>query len=109
MECRDERRSSRRYPIQIDLEYSLIRGQRVMGTGQGRTLNFSSDGVLFESDVALPLGTGIELSIQWPVLLRGQVGLALHATGRIVRAEGNRTAVRIDHHDFRIWPRRRAG
>jgi hypothetical protein len=105
----DERRFHCRYPLDADLEYTLLYRGRVVGNGQGRIVNVSSHGVLFESGEALPLGMWVELSIEWPVPVSGQMGLTLHATGRIVRVQGNRTAVRIDHHDFRMWPRRKVG
>ena len=101
MEWRTERRSNRRYPIHLDLEYRAHHDRTVV-SGRGQIVNVSSLGILFESDSDLPLGMSIELWIDWPVLLNGDVALRLHGKGRIVRAKGNRIAVTIKHFDLRI-------
>ena len=95
------RRLVRRFPIDVELEYKLISRGHVVETGQGRTVNISSGGILFESRCALPPGMFIELSIAWPARLRNTVALKLHATGLTVRGHGKFTAVTIRRHMFR--------
>jgi hypothetical protein len=41
------------------------------------------------------------LSISWPVLLHNVAPLQLVVYGRIVRSDGNRTAIRMVQHEFR--------
>jgi len=72
------RRSNYRYPIRIDLEYRLLKGSRVLKAGRGRTVNFSSSGILFESEESLPPAMRIHLSIAWPARLNNRVALNLH-------------------------------
>ena len=98
------RRSHRRYPMQVDLEYKLLDGKKVLKTGAGRTLNLSSSGILFESGESLPIATAIRLSIAWPAQLNDRVGLTLCVMGRTVRSSGNCTAVEILSHEFRTRP-----
>jgi len=96
-----DRRSDRRYDISLDLRWKVIRRRRVLDTGTGITLDLSSGGILFETDRQLPTGLNVELSIAWPVLLHNVAPLQLVVTGRIVRASGRRTAIRMMQHEFR--------
>jgi len=96
-----DRRSDRRYDIALDLRWKVIRRRRVLDTGTGTTLDLSSGGILFETDRQLPTGLNVELSISWPVLLHNVAPLQLVVTGRIVRASGRRTAIRMMQHEFR--------
>ena len=100
-EQRPERRSHPRYPVVVEVEYVVLRGDEAVKTARGWTVDISSSGVLFEADDALPEGTRIELSLAWPARLNNDVGLELCASGRVVRKDNNRTAVCIDRHVFR--------
>jgi hypothetical protein len=104
---REERRSDRRYPIEADLEYRITNRKRVIKTGSGRTVDISSNGILFESNLSLPRGLKIELSINWPALPATTSRIELLAEGRTVRGERNLTAVQIQKYMFR--GRQRAG
>lgn len=99
----EEQRSKSRYPIALELQYKLFHGNRVERTGSGRTLNISSNGVLFETDHPLPARGTVELALKWPLLLDGACGLKLVMRGRIVRSEanGHATAICMESHEFR--------
>ena len=62
-----DRRSWPRYPLETALEYQVIHGSST-ATGQGKTINLSSGGVLFQSDQDVAEGIQIELAIVWPAL-----------------------------------------
>jgi hypothetical protein len=96
-----DRRADRRYDLRLDLRWKLIRRRRVLETGVGVTLDFSSGGLLFETDRPLPAGLNVELSIAWPVLLHDVAQLQLVVSGRVVRSQGVRTAIRMVQHEFR--------
>jgi len=96
-----DRRHDRRYEIQLDLRWKLIRRRRVLETGVGRTVALSSGGILFDPGRQLPVGLNVELSISWPVLLRNTAAMQLIVSGRIVRASQNGTAVAMAQHEFR--------
>jgi hypothetical protein len=96
-----DRRADRRYDLRLDLRWKLIRRRRILETGNGATLDFSSGGVLFETDRPLPLGLNVELHISWPVLLHNTAQLQLVVFGRIVRSQNARTAVQMTQHEFR--------
>src|ERR1035441_10116902 len=91
----DERRSNPRYPLDSDMAYKIVQGQRVLEAGSGRTVNMSASGVLFESTRALPVGANVELSIAWPVRLGNKVRLQLRIMGCTMWSGNSFTALRI--------------
>jgi hypothetical protein len=96
-----ERRSHNRYPIKLEVRYSLLNGDLVERIGYGSTLNVSSNGILFEADAVLPIGRSIKLAVEWPFLLRGVCALKLHVRGTIICSDMKQTAVEIVRHEFR--------
>jgi hypothetical protein len=96
-----DRRQNRRYHLQLELRWKLVRRRRVLDTGTGYTIDVSSGGVLFDAGRHLPEGLNAELSICWPVLLHNVAPLQLVASGKIVRSIGNRVAIQTVQHDFR--------
>jgi hypothetical protein len=76
-----ERRQHRRYLLEMELRWKLIRRRRVLETGIGHTIDLSSGGILFNAGRPLPAGHNVELSISWPVLLNDAVPLQLAAKG----------------------------
>ena len=96
-----ERRKDRRYHLQLELKWKLIRRRRLLDTGAGRTIDVSSGGVRFDAGRHLPEGLNVELSISWPVLLHNVAPMQLVISGRIVRSAGQRVAIRMVQHEFR--------
>lgn len=96
-----DRRQDRRYHLQLELRWKLIRRRRVLDTGTGYTLDLSSGGVLFDAGRHLPEGLTAELWITWPVLLHNTSPLQLVASGKIVRAIGRHVAIQTNQHEFR--------
>jgi hypothetical protein len=112
MDCiAGDRRFDRRYRIQLELRWKLIRRRKVRETGTGQTLNLSSVGILFDANRSLPVGMNVELSITWPVLLHNVAPMQLVASGRIIRCSGTQVAIQMTQHEFRttgISPEREA-
>ena len=96
-----DRRADRRYVLRLDVRWKLIRRRRILEVGTGQTVDLSSGGVLFDANRTLPVGLNVELSITWPVLLHNVAPLQLVVSGRIVRANGALTAIRMVQHEFR--------
>ena len=99
-----ERRAHERYPIRLDVEFR-VRDRKRVQIGRGHTVNLSSGGILFESEQPLDPGIPIELSITWPWCITDQVGLKLQVSGRTLRAQQNRIAVKAERHKFLADPR----
>jgi len=96
-----DRRFDRRYQLQLEVRWKLIRRKKVQDSGAGRTIDLSSGGVLFDAKRPLPVGLNVELSISWPVLLHNVAPMQLVASGRIVRSIGAQVAIHITQHEFR--------
>ena len=90
-----DRRQDRRYHLQLELKWKLIRRRRVLDTGIGQTIDVSSGGIRFDAGRHLPEGLNVELSVAWPVLLHNIV------IGKIVRCDGRHVAMQTVQHEFR--------
>src|SRR5450432_202788 len=96
-----DRRETSRFPVREDVKYTVVHSRTLKTTGTGKTVNFGSGGLLFTTEDRLPVGRTIELSVAWPALLGGKCPLQFVATGRVVRSEGHRAAVKIERYEFR--------
>lgn len=96
-----ERRGTNRFPLKEDVRYRVVQSKTQQVTGSGTTLNIGSGGILFTTEERLPLGRMVELSVNWPARLDGTCPLQFVATGRVVRAEVDRAAVRIERYEFK--------
>ena len=101
-----DRRSSVRVPVNLEVRCSVVGHRKPDENGSGRTIDMSSSGLSFTADRPLSIGQKLDLSIDWPVLLDGDVQLQMVASGVIVRTAGAVTALRMGRHAFRT---RRAG
>jgi len=97
-----DRRACSRYPLELQMQYKLIRGRHTIYAGDSRTCNISSGGILFfaTGEFFAP-GTVAELSIAWPVLLNSTVPMKLLAFGKVVRSDARGTAVAVLRYEFR--------
>lgn len=98
---KNERRASDRFPMERDVRYKVLNRKSEDETGAGKTVNMSSNGVLFTTDGFLIPGRRVELAISWPAQLNSTVALKLVARGRVVRSEGGVSAVEIQQYEFR--------
>ena len=96
-----DRRKGRRYSIQMELRWRLIRRRKLLSSGGGCTIDLSSAGIMFDAGRPLPAGLDVELSIAWPVLLNDKSPMQLSVSGRIVRSSRNIVAMRMVQHEFR--------
>ncbi len=103
-----ERRGTSRFPLKEDVRYRVVQSKHQQVTGSGTTLNIGSGGILFTTEDKLPLGRTVELSVNWPARLDGTCPLQFVATGRVVRAEVDRAAVRIERYEFKTRAARAA-
>ena len=93
--------SDRRYPVQLDLRYKVLRGSKCIQEGIGRTSECSSAEVSFTADQRLTPGTEMQLSLDWPIPLDGICPLQLVISGRITRSRDEGTTLKIVRHEFR--------
>ena len=100
-----ERRKKTRFPMTRELRYKILEDESIVESGLGATLDMGSGGVLFQTDHQLPIGTFIELSISWPVLLENSCPMRFIAFGRLLRSTGCVSACTIDKYEFRTQAR----
>jgi hypothetical protein len=101
-----DRRSSVRYPLNLEVRYSVEGRRGAVENGSGRAIDMSSSGLSFTADRPLSIGQKLDLSIDWPARLDGDVQIQPVASGVVVRTTGAVIALRIERHEFRT---RRAG
>ena len=96
-----ERRGPGRFPVREDVRYRVVQSRTDKVSGVGTTLNIGSGGILFTTEDKLPVGRMVELSVNWPAMLNGICPLQFAATGRVIRSEAQRAAVRIERYEFK--------
>ncbi len=96
-----DRRHSDRFPIEREVRYRVLNKRSGEETGDGKTLNISSSGVLFTTQHMLLPGRRLEVAISWPAQLNNKCALKLVARGRVVRFEDGRAAIEIQQYEFR--------
>ena len=100
-ELRVDRRASIRYPLTLELRYSVFGRREPKETGMGRLIDLSSSGLRFTGQGPLEPGQKLEVAINWPVLLDERVQLQLVATGVVAWSTGTEVAMRIQRHEYR--------
>jgi hypothetical protein len=96
-----QRRSADRFAMDRDVRYRVLERKGAEPFQLGKTINMSSNGVLFTTDQFLNPGRYLELSISWPAQLDSKIALKLVARGRVVRTDQSGAAVQIHQYEFR--------
>ena len=96
-----ERRLKLRFPLEQDVRYKMLYGQRIAETGAGKTKNISSGGLWMTTESMLTSGMPVELSMSWPVLLNDTCPMKLMIYGCVVRSNERGAAVAIERYEFR--------
>jgi PilZ domain-containing protein len=97
-----DRRTNRRFPIHLPIHFRVSLKGASSRWGGGMTCDVSSSGVSFRCRRTLPVGSHIEMVIDWPAKYDNAYPIDLQGTGFIVRADGNKAAVRMTARHFRI-------
>jgi len=96
-----DRRNNERFGVHLSLRYRRSEKRFHRLWSKGITRDMSCDGVAFKGGDALPVGSHVELWIDWPVRRAAHL-INLHATGFIVWSGSGETAVRISSYRFRV-------
>ena len=98
-----DRRSSSRFPVREEVVYRVLQPSRAtpQQIGTGETLNIGSRGILFTTQERLQPGRTVEISVNWPARLDGTCPLKFVATGKVVRSDAGKAAVRIERYEFK--------
>ena len=95
------RSSKKRYSLELDLRYKVMRKGEVTQYGVGRTYELSSTEVHFKIDESLPLAAEMELMLEWPLLLNGTCRLQLVIFGCLIKHRRERSILEIARYEFR--------
>ncbi len=99
-----ERRAKARFPIELSVSYcSRSRSQPL--SGNGRTLNISSAGLLIAAENRFREGLRLQLTLDWPWLLDNAIPIRLVAESRVVRSNESCFAVELESYQFRTGKR----
>jgi hypothetical protein len=96
-----DRRSSDRFSIEREVRYKVLNKKSGEELGAGKTVNMSSNGVLFTTEQLLLPGRRVEVSISWPAQLNNKCALRLVARGRVVRFDDGQAAMEIQQYEFK--------
>ena len=97
-----ERRETRRYDLHLPIHYRVSQKGGIARWGAGMTREMSTSGVSFRTRRPLPVGSHVEMVVDWPAKYSPEQPIDLQLTGFVVRSDGNRTAVRVTSRRFRI-------
>ena len=97
---RRNRRTVKRYGLELPFDYRLFGRDQSVQEGHGRTLNMSSRGLLVAADSRISKGQPIELSVQLPSLCPSARGAQLLILGQVLRTGPTGAAIKIVRHGF---------
>ena len=102
-----DRRASDRFPIEREVRYRTLNYRKGAAeeSGSGKTINMSSNGILFQTEQALQQGRRLELAVNWPAQLNNNTPLKLVAKARVVRSDAQTAAVEILQYEFKTQAR----
>jgi hypothetical protein len=87
MDQRRERRLCRRYPLPVALRFHQLDLDSDISEQVVECANISRSGVYFISDLALPVGRTIFMTLRMPAEICGFEDAEIRCVGRIVRKE----------------------
>jgi len=96
-----ERRAKKRFRIGRPVRYRMLYGASIGQVASGVAVDASSNGVWLEAESELKVGDPLELLIDWPAQLNGDVPLQLVTAGCVIRVQGRRCAVSVERYEFR--------
>src|SRR5215831_7491750 len=97
-----DRRSAHRYELHLPVHFRISQKGTVARWGTGVLREMSTGGLSFRTRKPLPVGSHIEVVVDWPARYADTHPVALQLTGFVLRSDGGRTAVRVTSHRFRI-------
>ena len=97
-----DRRTTRRYQLHLPIHYRVSERGALPFAGSGTTCDMSTTGLSFRCRRSLPVGSHVELMIDWPSRYGDVYPIELQVTGFIVRSDRGRIAVRVTSRKFRV-------
>jgi hypothetical protein len=92
-----ERRRAVRYQLKLALDYRAVATDSQARNGHGVTNEISRTAVRFTSDAPLPVGTSVQLFIEWPSVEKDRP-LLLKTVGYVLRSQAREVVALISRH-----------
>ena len=94
------RRRKRRFAVDLPVRYRGLNEDHFHAVGN--TVNVSSNGLLIAGPCALDSGECLEVIMEWPFALKGNIPLQLVMRGVVVRKEGSSFAIAFNQYHLRL-------
>lgn len=95
------RRARRRFPIEQEVRYQCMKGNRITDAGKGKTLEISSREIRLTTQHSLRNGQKMRLAVDWPAMLDNTCRMKLEINGWVVRSAPGTADVKIERYEFR--------
>lgn len=95
-----ERRTAKRYGLQLALAYKAETTDGGQCIGQGATCDISNRALRFLGGTKLPEGSRVEISLRWPAEQEQLRGVSLTIRGRVLRCEPRGIVILIGRYSF---------
>ncbi len=99
-----DRRANLRFPLRLAVNYRTFNPALCSPSPPSalKTVNISSNGLVFEDNGGVQPGQRVLVSVEWPVRLDQRIPLNLVLEGRILRCEHGHAVLKIYKHEFKI-------
>ena len=102
VQCRPDRRTKRRYKLRLEMQFRVCGHWSVSRWAKAGLRDISSGGVCFRCSKPCPVGSYVEMIIDWPVKRDDLQKMSIEATGVVVRCERGRIGVRLTSCELRV-------
>jgi hypothetical protein len=92
------------YPVSLPVRYQSRGKRRAVAAGTGLTVAIGRRTAILIAQRPLPVGSQLELFIDWPAKLMERTPLQLYVRGTVRGSEGRSTLVAVKSFVFKIKP-----
>jgi hypothetical protein len=96
-----ERRRAKRFPLRREARYTILEPHKRNPSVGSETLDISSSGMCLRCTDAPPLGSRMDVSVNWPAVLENGCRLKLVARARVIWRSNEAVGLMIERHEFR--------
>ncbi len=97
----NERRRARRFPLRREARYTILEAHKRNSPVGTETMDMSSGGMCLGCKEAPPLGSRMDVSVNWPAVLENGCRLKLVARTRVMWRSNVAVGLMIEKHEFR--------
>lgn len=94
------RRLATRYGVRTPFRYRVVNNKADSAWKYGKTLDMSARGILIEVPETAPMGSALEIMMDWPGLYHGKTLVRLVLIAVVTRIDARGIALRILRHQF---------